>query len=187
MVFLRKFLVLTVLLSINSVIRGQGLQEGTPEFECAKTWSTGYEYWKNKEFERALPFLRKTVACDKKLRPATDDRKFGSAFEKLADSYVNLSKVDSAILSFKWGYTELKNDRYVYKIGELFVEKQQFDSAAAYYRKYYNLTKQASELKRIAGMWITAAKYETAIDVYEEYLALDPTDKEIWDYLLGAL
>lgn len=165
--------------------RTQNLQEGTPEYECLKVWSTGSEYWKNKEYGNAVPYFWQAMDCDRQLRPDKEKRLFGSVFEKLADSYVRLKKLDSAIYVFRLGLKYTDDPLNIYRIGEVYHKHAlQFDSAAVYYRKYYDATKSAEEIKRIAGMWVEAGKYKEALTTYSEYLDLKPDDQEIWVYIL---
>jgi tetratricopeptide (TPR) repeat protein len=162
-------------------------QEGTPEFECLKTWSTGSEYWKNQEYSNAIPYFWKALDCDKTLH-AKDSLKFTSVYEKLADCYYQLKQFDSAIYVRKMGYTFLQKSQHVYEIGVVFHKGLlNFDSAAYYYRQYYMLSGEIEELKRIAGMWMEAAKYKEAVLVYDEFLDKDTKDEATWVYVLDPL
>ncbi len=161
-------------------------QQG-PDFECIKTWSTAFEYWKNEEYANAIPYFWGVTSCDKVLRPNKDERKFTTVYDKLADCYFKLKIIDSAVMVYKAGYAEFQESQYIYKIGEMYhKELKQYDSAAFYYRQYYNLTKSNEELKRIAGMWVEAAKYKDAVAVYNEYLSVDTADEETWKYVLDG-
>ncbi|MBX7152353.1 hypothetical protein K1X84_11975 [bacterium] len=184
-------LLLTLLIIILVIeakpARAQAPKEGTPEFECLKIWSTGSEYWKNKEYANAIPFFKQAMECDKQLRPEKDKRIFTSVYEKLADCYVKLKHTDSAVAIYKLGYAETKDAQLIYKIGEMYHKQVlQFDSASVYYRQYYNLSGSVEELKRIAGMLVEAAKYKDALIIYDEYLEKNPKDQEIWVYVLDA-
>ncbi len=171
----------------SSIVYAQNVKEGTPEFECLKTWSTGYEYWKNQEYHNAIPYLFSAMQCDKTLRPEKEKRSFSTAYEKIADSYVNLKNADSAVIVYKMGHADLGDINYIYKIGEMYHKHLlKFDSAAYYYREYWKLSGSNEELKRIAGMWIEAAKYKDAVLTYKEYLQRQPQDTETWMYVLDA-
>jgi tetratricopeptide (TPR) repeat protein len=180
-------LILPLIVTIAATSHGQNVKEGTPEFECIKTWSTASEYYKNGEFQNSIPYFWTAMACDMTLRPQKEKRLFTSVYDKLSDSYFQLQQIDSAVAVLKLGYRDLEDNGYMYKIGEMFHRSlKQYDSAAVYYRRYYDLSGSVEELKRIAGMWIEAAKYQEALKVYEEYLKKNPTDQETWVYVLDS-
>lgn len=165
----------------------QSAQEGTPEFECLKIWSTGSEYWKNQEYANAIPYFWKALECDKSLH-GKDSLKFTSGYEKLADCYYQIKRFDSAIYVRKKGYQLLQKPQHIYEIGVVFHKGMlNFDSAAHYYRWYYQISGQTEELKRIAGMWMEAAKYKEAVMVYDEFLDKDTKDEATWVYVLDPL
>ncbi len=176
-----------IIAGLSAPLAGQGVKEGTPEFECLKTWSTGYEYWKNQEYANAIPYLYRAMECDKQLRPEKEKRSFSTVYDKIADSYVHLKFADSAVMVYKSGFRDLGDINYIYKIGEMYHKQLlKFDSAAYYYRQYWELSGSDEELKRIAGMWVEAAKYKDAVMTYKEYLKRQPKDEETWKYLLDA-
>ncbi|MBL7996554.1 tetratricopeptide repeat protein [bacterium] len=182
-----KLLSIALILMLAQTSYTQSAQDGSAEFECLKTWSTGSEYWKNKEYPNAIPYFWKAMDCDNALHPK-DSLKFTSVYEKLADSYYQLKKFDSAIYVRKKGYAFLNVPEHVYAIGEIYHHGMlSFDSAAHYYRKYYEISGNLEELKRIAGMWMEAAKYKEAVIVYDEFLDKDTKDEATWVYVLDPL
>lgn len=182
-----QLLSIALILTLSKVGHAQNYQEGTQEFECLKIWSTGSEYWKNKEFSNAIPYFWKTIECDGALH-SKDSLKFTSVYEKLADCYYQVKKFDSAIYVRKAGYSLLKNPEHIFEVGLIYHKGLlNFDSAAYYYREYYKLSGNIEELKRIAGMWMEAAKYKEAVLVYDEFLDKDTKDEATWVYVLDPL
>ena len=178
---------LAFMFMLSKSVVAQGAQEGTPEFECLKIWSTGSEYWKNQEYANAIPYFWRALDCDKGLH-AKDSLKFTSVYEKLADCYYQIKQFDSAIYVRKMGYAFLQKPQHLYEIGGIFHKGLlNFDSAAYYYRQYYNISGELEELKRIAGMWMEAAKYKEAVLVYDEFLDKDTKDEATWVYVLDPL
>ena len=76
------------------------------EWELRKYWSTGYEYYKNKDFQSALKPFWKVAEMD-------TIKQHKDVWSKLADCYFKLENADSVQLVCEQGLNEYPDNLYL--------------------------------------------------------------------------
>ncbi|GAB4168290.1 MAG: hypothetical protein Kow00108_01340 [Calditrichia bacterium] len=151
--------------------------------ERLKNLSLGYEYFKQKNYSQAIPYLWKYVAAGVK------DRYYNTVMKKLMESYYNLGKeekgekalalMDTALLVI---YKALQDDEnnaiFHYWGGTIQSMVRRYKCAIPHYEK---LTELEPENKGywavLAGLYF-AVKDDRAINAQQKVIELDPADTE---------
>ncbi|MBN1155777.1 tetratricopeptide repeat protein [candidate division KSB1 bacterium] len=142
-------------------------------FELNKAWSTGYEYYKPKIYNRAIKPFWKVIELD------TIDR-FKDVYSLLSDSYFKLGEIDSAQLVLEQGlekYPENVGMRRNYAY--ILANREQIDDAILEYEQVVEEDdSQINDWKQLANLYIRNNQPEDAIGAYQKVIALDPADKD---------
>jgi len=142
-------------------------------YELNKAWSTGYEYYKPKIYERAIKPFWRVIELD------TIDR-FKDVYALLSDSYFKLGKVDSAQLVLEKGLESYPDNVGLRRnLAYILAGKEQIDDAIA---EYELVTKaddtQVNDWKQLANLYLRNDMLDDAIMAYQKVMELDPTDQD---------
>jgi len=143
------------------------------EFELAKSWSFGWENYKNKQYERATKHFWKLVKID-------TIQKFPRVYRYLGDSYFKLNQPDSAQLVFEMGAKKHPEDPHLHRmLGYLLLQREQIAEAIDEYEKVMELEPESVEdLKQLAALYVRADRVNDGIATYERILEIDPDNVE---------
>lgn len=143
------------------------------EFELAKSWSFGWENYKNKQYEGATKHFWRLVKID-------TIQKFPRVYRYLGDSYFKLNQPDSAQLVFEMGARKHPDDPHLHRmLGYLLLQRDQIVEAIDEYEKVKELEPESVEdLKQLASLYVRADRINDAIETYERILELDPDHVE---------
>lgn len=154
------------------------------EFELNKNYSIGAENHKNKMYERALKPLWRVVELDTSYR-------FKGLYDKLGDSYLQLSKPDSALLVFEKGVQVFPDNAYIRRsLGYLYSAMNQRQNAINNYQKAIEITgkdeskeRKPDDYRALGKLLVAEGKIEEAIPVYEQLAKLEPQNQEVQEIL----
>ena len=154
------------------------------QFEILKSWSSGYEYYKNKSYDDAKKYFWKVIKMDTAMAYA-DTFHYKDIFSRLANCYVKQNKPDSAQLAYTMGLKYFPNDAYLHEsLGYIFLHKGQFEKAAEQYEKAVKLNPKKAEDWRILGqIYVKLNDTDNAIRAYEKYTAMKPNDRKALEAL----
>lgn len=154
------------------------------EYELAKTWSTGYEYYKNKMYKDALPHLWRVTELDTAMEYAA---RYGydDIFVKIADCYIKLNVADSAQYAYELGIEKFPDNAYQHKsLGYILMSKGEVVKAIGEYERVVELkAAEKDDYKILADLYIKNNRLADAIATYEKVVELDPEDKKAQDTL----
>jgi tetratricopeptide (TPR) repeat protein len=151
--------------------------------ERIKALSLGYEYYKQKLYEKAIPYLWKVTASGIK------DRYYKTVIKKLIESYYNLGKkekgekaialMDTALLAC---YKGLDFDpdyiTFHYWAGLIQYLLKRYQCAIPHYEKLTELEpKEKSYWETLAALYFVT-RNEKAIQAQNKVIELDPNDEE---------
>ncbi len=142
-------------------------------YELNKAWSTGYEYYKPKIFERAIKPFWRVVKLD------TINR-FKDVFGYLSTSYFELGKPDSAQLVLEMGIERYPDNAGLRRnLAYILEKKELIDEAIVQYEQVVNLEgEDANDWKRLANLYLRNDQINDAIDAYQKIIAIDPADQD---------
>jgi len=152
--------------------------------ECLKIASLGFEYYKNKEYNRSVPYLwRMTRECD------LTDPDFAplGVYWRLADSYIQLNKTDSVLVLLELCVKEDPDEaRCHHNLAFYYNQQGRHAEAVDAYLTVVDLVKESGDKERLIGYWKTIAdlylrlnQMDKAIGAYDEVLALNPDDQSV--------
>lgn len=141
------------------------------EFELAKSWSFGFENYKNKQYDSAVKHFWRLARMD-------TISKFPKVYRYLGDSYLKLDKPDSAQYVFEQGMKKYPDDAYLHRmVGFLQAQREQTDMAISQYEKVVELEPESEDdWKQLAVLYVKADRVEDAIAAYDKVLQLNPDD-----------
>ena len=158
----------------------------TPLNDIRMWFSFGSEYYKNKNYTAALPYLWKVFI--------NDTSKYARAsIRKIADAYFNLQKADSVLIACYRGLKKFPEHITLhYFAGFIQDNLGRFRCAIPHYEHLVKDNPENVEyLEKLAFLYFKDDN-EKAIDVQEQLLKLDPTNAEYnnmlakyTDYFLG--
>ncbi len=154
------------------------------QFEILKSWSSGYEYYKNKSYADAKKYFWKVIKLDTAMAYA-DTFHYKDIFARLANCYVQENKPDSAQLAYTMGLKYFPNDVYLHEaLGYILRGKGQLQEAAKHYEIAVKLNpKKASDWRILGEIYVKLNDDENAIRAYEKYIALKPNDRKAMEVL----
>lgn len=143
------------------------------EFELAKSWSFGFENYKNKQYESAVKHFWQLARTD-------TINKFPKVYRYLGDSYLKLEQPDSAQFVFEKGLEKYPEDAHLHRmVGFLKAQREQIDEAISEYQRVVELEPESKDdWKQLAALYVRADLVEEAIEAYDKVLQLDPDDIE---------
>ena len=144
----------------------------TPESEVKKWYSFGSEYYKNKNYPSALPYLWKVFI--------NDTGKYGKlAIRKIAYSYFNLQIVDSTLISCYKGLERYPDHGNLhYYAGYLQDNLGKFRCAIPHYEKLVEeKPDEQSYIEKLAFLYYKDDN-EKAVDMQKKLVDLDPKNGE---------
>lgn len=142
-------------------------------FELNKAWSTGYEYYKPKIYERAVRPFWKVIELD------TIDR-FKDVYSLLSDSYFKLGKIDSAQIVMELGLEKYPDNvglrrNYAYILAGM----EQIEDAIEEYEMVVEADdSQINDWKQLANLYIRNDQPDEAIRAYQKVISIDPADMD---------
>jgi tetratricopeptide (TPR) repeat protein len=169
------------------------------EIELNRSWSFGFQHYRNRQYAEVPRFFWKVVAMDTAQKPAkanahggasaandsanksAPSRAFPQVFDFLGQTYLQLSKPDSAQLVYELGVKTLPNDASLRRnLAYLLAARSQFDLALAEYEHMIALgAATEDDYRRMANLYARTDRYDKAIAACEMILALNPNDAEI--------
>ncbi len=154
------------------------------QFEILKSWSSGYEYYKNKSYDDAKKYFWKVIKMDTAMAYA-DTFHYKDIFARLANCYVQENKPDSAQLSYTMGLKYFPNDVYLHEsLGYVLRGKGQLEKAAEQYEKAVKLDpKKAEDWKILGEIYVKLNDTDNAIRAYEKYTTMKPNDRKTLEVL----
>lgn len=143
------------------------------EFELAKSWSFGWENYKNKQYERATKHFWKLARID-------TVGKFPRVYRYLGDSYFKLNQPDSAQLVFEIGAKKYPEDPHLHRmLGYLLLQRAQIEESIEEYETVVELKPESVEdYRQLASLYVRADQVNRAIATYERILEIAPDDIE---------
>ena len=143
------------------------------EFERNKAWSTAYENYKNKQYERAIRPFWKTIELD------TTHVFKDLPYRYLADSYFRLGHPDSAEIVYKLGLEAFPNSQQLHRnLGYLYMGKEQIEDAIHEYEMAVTVDSGTVDDYRILGnLYVRNDQLDEAIQAFEKVLRMDPNDE----------
>ncbi|MBD3287256.1 tetratricopeptide repeat protein [candidate division KSB1 bacterium] len=142
-------------------------------YELNKAWSTGYEYYKPKIYNRALKPFWRVIKLD------TIDR-FKDVFGYLSTSYFELGKPDSAQLVLEMGIEKYPDNVGLRRnLAYILEKKELIGEAITQYEKVVELDgNDASDWKRLANLYLRNDQIDDAIIAYQKIIEIDPSDQD---------
>jgi tetratricopeptide (TPR) repeat protein len=142
------------------------------EFERNKAWSTAYENYKNKLYDRSIrPFWEV-------LRLDTTHVFKDLPYRYLADSYFRLGFPDSAEIVYKLGLQVFPQSQQLHRnLGYLYMGREQIPEAIEHYEKVVTVDSGTVDDYRILGnLYVRNNQLDEAIQAFEKVIQLDPSD-----------
>ena len=154
------------------------------EFEIAKYWSTGYEFYRNKSFSEAKKYLLQITRLDPEMQLA-EKFHYKDLHGRLANCYTQENNLDSTEWAYLEGIKHFPNNAFYHEsLGNIFRSKNQLDKAIEQYSHAIELQSDKSILyKNIAALYIHTQQLDKAIEAYENYVNLVPDDRQVQDTL----
>ncbi|RKY87858.1 hypothetical protein DRQ09_03805 [candidate division KSB1 bacterium] len=158
--------------------------------ELVYNYSFGYEDYKNKEYQKALPRLLKANQIDIELNK--DKLQYEGIYGFIADCYIKLGKPDSALWAYKSGLKH-KPDNVIMHKGLVYVYtlKNDVEGLIEEYKILSELVKKKEEkidfLERLKSIYVTRNEIQEALNVYDKLLEIDPQNKSYIDDRLTLL
>jgi tetratricopeptide (TPR) repeat protein len=142
-------------------------------FEIDKAWSTGYEYYKPKIYDRTIKPFWKVIKLD------TINR-YKDVYALLSDSYFKLGKPDSAQMILEMGLTKYPDNVGMRRnLAYILAGKEQIDEAITEYERVVTQdSTQVDDWRRLGNLYLRNDLIDEAVGAYQQIVALDPSDKE---------
>jgi len=153
------------------------------EFELNKSWSLGFENYKNKMYKDALRHFWKVSELD-------TIKRFPTLYRYLGDSYIKLDKPDSAEIVYRLGTERYPNDPFYHRsLGWLLTGKHQNEEAIQEYQKAIELDSvaHADDYRALGNLLVQEDRLDEAIQVYQKLIELEPDNPEAQSVLAQLL
>jgi tetratricopeptide (TPR) repeat protein len=143
--------------------------------ELSQLYSFGSEYFKNKNYKEALPYLWKVFV--------NNSKNSSRAIGKIAESYFKEKKIDSTLIACYKGLEKFPtNQKLHYYAG--FLQKELGKSSCAiphYEAMVAKNPKSIAYLSTLAFLYSKSQKYEKAIETQQKVIDLDPSNAKAQD------
>jgi len=160
-------------------------------FELRKSWSFGYENYKNKQFDRSLKHFWKVTELDTM-------GMFQKVYRYLGDCYFKLEQADSAQIVFELGAKKYPDDAHLHRMtGFLNVQRELLDEAIGSYEKVVEIEKAnddsdewkqlIADMMQLLKLYIRVDRADDALAVVDEILAKDSENQEAIDIKIQLL
>jgi len=158
------------------------------KFEIARDWSTGYEYYKNKNYPDAKKYFLRIIKVDPNMRLA-DEFKYKDIYGRLAQCYIDENQPDSTQWAFLQGVKFNDENAYYHEsLGYMFGGKNMFDESIKYYARAIELQPDKAALYKIIGdLYYQTGDVDKAIESYESLTKLTPGDRAAQEKLAAML
>lgn len=152
--------------------------KGVYDFELLKTWSTGYEYYKNKDYRSALKPFWKITEID-------TIKKFRDVYSKLTEIYFKLENADSIQLVCEKGLEKYPDNIYLHRsLAHILAGRDLREEAISHYETIVKLDNNAiNDYKKLGFLYLKQDDMDAAIENYEAASRIDPKDLESQDIL----
>jgi len=159
-------------------------REKQMEFEIAKTWSTGYEYFKNESYPDAKKYFLKLLALDPEMKYAAKYR-YRDLFTRLATCYIKENKADSAQWAYEMGIKFFPDNAYLHRsLGYILRNKNLLEEAIAEYEKAVELDPgYKPDYQALGDLYIRVDDLDKAIWAFEKLAEIDPEDRRVQETL----
>lgn len=142
--------------------------------ELQRTLSFGYEHYRQKNLEDAIPYFRKLIYID------TTGVYSDKSYPILVDLYTKLNEPDSALwVNLKGRELFPDNPYFLKSIGYIYAQRNETDKSIEAYQQLTELEPDVAENWKLLGeQYVIAGMDEEAIDAYQKSVDLDPSDLE---------
>ncbi len=144
------------------------------EFELLKSWSFGFENYKNKQYDSSKKHFWNVVKLD-------TINKFGAkTYRYLGNSYLNGGDPDSAQVIFELGAEKYPEYTYLHRmLGYLLSNRGLTEEAVERYKKVVEQEPESvDDWNQLASLYVKLEQDEDAIAAYDKILAIDPNNME---------
>ena len=143
------------------------------QMELLKSWSFGWENYKNKQYKEVARYFWKVIEMD------TTGR-FKRVYRYLGQTYFELGIPDSAQYAYELGIKAQPDDDSIRRnLAYLYAAREQHDKAIA---EYEIIREQGAasedDLSRLANLYLRTQENSKAIATYEEILKINPENEE---------
>jgi tetratricopeptide (TPR) repeat protein len=156
------------------------------DFEKRKALSLGLEYYKNAQYDDAIPYFRRII---NELDP--DEER---AWKYLADSYLRQGKPDSAMAVYLDGIAKFPDRGYLHRGCALIIQgrasenpdaqQELLQEALEGYKTACSLDESdAFSAEQIARIYLSQAKLDSAMIWFEVAAMADSNNADIWERL----
>lgn len=140
-------------------------------------YNFGYEYYKNKNYKEALPYLWKVFIKD-------NDRYARSAVRKIAEMYFNQGMVDSTLIACYRGLEKFEDLSILHHYAGILQEKLgKFRCAIPHYEKLVEMDSTNAVYAKQLAFFYYKDENQDAIEVQKKVVALKLDDPEERDLL----
>lgn len=153
------------------------------EFELNKSWSLGFENYKNKMYKDALRHFWRVAELD-------TIKRFPTLYRYLGDSYIKLQKPDSAEIVYRIATEKYPDNPFYHRsLGWLLTGKHENDQAIKEYQKAIELDSipRPDDYRALGNLLVQEDRQEEAIEVYKKLVELEPDNAEAQSVLAQLL
>lgn len=142
-------------------------------FEIDKAWSTGYEYYKPKIYDRTIKPFWRVIELD------TINR-YKDVYALLSDSYFKLGKPDSAQMVLEMGLEKYPDNVGLRRnLAYILAGREQIEDAITEYEKVVAQdAEQVNDWKQLGNLYLRNDQIDEAVQAYQKIVALDPSDQD---------
>lgn len=157
-------------------------QDSLRRFEAMKNWSLGHENFKNKDYNRVIPYFLQVLKLD-------SEHRFRDLYSELARTYFQLGKIDSAEVIYKMGAEVFPENAHLHQsLAYIYENRGDAESAITEYERVVQLEPESlSDWRRLGALYAKADRKADAIKAYEKIIELDPNDGEARNALTAFL
>ncbi len=144
------------------------------EFELLKSWSFGFENYKNKQYDSARKHFWNVAKLD-------TINKFGAkTYRYLGNSYLNGGDPDSAQVIFELGTEKYPEYTYLHRmVGYLLANRGLSEEAIERYKLVVEQEPESvDDWNQIASLYVKLEQDEDAIGAYDKIIAIEPNNME---------
>ena len=144
------------------------------EFELLKSWSFGFENYKNKQYDSSKKHFWNVAKLD-------TINKFGAkTYRYLGNSYLNGGDPDSAQVIFELGAEKYPEYTYLHQmLGYLLSNRGLTEEAVERYKKVVEQKPESvDDWNQLASLYVKLEQDQDAIAAYDKILALEPDNMD---------
>jgi tetratricopeptide (TPR) repeat protein len=148
----------------------------------AIAYSTGHEHHKNKNYKDAIKPLWKAAKMD-------TAKEWSAVYTKLADCYIQLNKVDSAMIVYEQAIDRYPDNAFFHRsLGYYLNAFSRVPEAIDAYQKAIEYDGDTiSDYKTLGPLLVSEDRLEEALEVYQTIVEKDPNDAEAQQTLASIM